>query len=342
MIKLTLDDLALIYPEQLFLEFSSVEREQAWQQTQNYNYSNPATRWNAYLNYLGLNVFSSYLETETDLQLSPKTWLQKDDLFGFWQLVNGTAIELNSTRLILIVSDVSDFTELRVQREWVELSDWAGNYYLAVQLDLEECYLRVWGYATHQQLYNQGKRDRLDETYCLAVEELTEDLTAMWLARELYPSPRPQLPPVPTLSTTEAQTLLTQLSQPLPYSPRLELPFTQWGALMENERWRKALCQRQQQDRSLPHLNTTEATVTGWQSIADISPTPTPSNLGRWFQQVFDNGWQSLEGLINSESSNLALSYSFRTSSLKKQNFAVEGVKVINLGMELGLSLIHI
>ncbi len=50
----------------------------------------------------------------------------------------------------------------------------------------------------------------------------------MWLARELYPSPRPQLPPVPTLSTTEAQTLLTQLSQPLPYSPRLELPFTQW------------------------------------------------------------------------------------------------------------------
>ncbi len=69
---------------------------------------------------------------------------------------------------------------------------------------------------------------------------------------------------------------------------------------------------------------------------SNISPTPTPSNLGRWFQQVFDNGWQSLEGLINSESSNLALSYSFRTSSLKRQNFAVEGVKVINLAMELG------
>ncbi|NJM86659.1 MAG: hypothetical protein HC847_05075 [Hydrococcus sp. RU_2_2] len=58
----TIDDLAFIYPEQLLIEFTSEDREKAWQQTQNQSYSNASARWNAYLNCLCLNLFCLILK----------------------------------------------------------------------------------------------------------------------------------------------------------------------------------------------------------------------------------------------------------------------------------------
>lgn len=307
--KLNIEDLSLIYPEQLLVDFSLENREKAWQHIQSQGYVKIAASWNAYINYLCLQIFLDYIKNEPELNLQPKVLSQEDDLLTFWQIVNGTAIEVNKTRLVLIPSDNSDLTELRVPQEWVDIPALAGNYYLAVELNLEECWLRVCGYATYQQLKDEGTYDPIDRTYALDLEDLIEDLTVMWTVIELYPSKKPAVKALPILSASEAEFLLQKLNHSNPYSPRLDLPFSQWGALIADERWRKKLDRMQQKQVNIV-------------------------NLGQWLQNVFADGWQSLDEIINTQSANLA--FSFRQGKSADRQIAVEGIKLIDLGMQLG------
>ena len=216
---------------------------------------------------------------------------------------------------------------MRVPREWVDLRSWAAHYYLGVELNLEQCWMRVYGYATHQQLRHEGRYDRMDETYSLEVEELIEDPSVMWTAIELSTPSRLEVEAMPKLSRHEAEALLKILSQSAPYSPRLDVPFAQWGALMADEKFRNALYQRLQRN-AIPKGITTNL-------IPKRITTKLTTNLGQWFQQSFEAGWQSLDTLLNTESANLAYSsYALRQRQLEVGAF--EGVKVIDLGMELG------
>lgn len=271
------DDLVANYLEQAWQEFSLEEQIVAWQQSRTQAYSNNPARWNAYQNYLCLKVFEMWLEAETDLQDKPKVWPHLNELPSFWEVVNGTVITLGETRLALILSETINPQELRVQREWVDIPEWAAHYYLAIQLNLEDRWLRVLGYATHAQLKQEGKYDPIDRTICLNRESLIEDLNVMWVALELFTSSKPDVEPLPTLSPPKAEVLLNQLSQPSPYSPRLDVPFQQWAAMIASSNWRQLLYQQRSQ-----RVSTPKAQV----------------NLSQWVQGIFEAGWQVVENLI--------------------------------------------
>lgn len=317
--NLTINDLALIYPEQIFLEFSQSQREKVWQQIQKHNYSNATARWRSFLNYLCVNTILEYLQNEIDLQSQNLRIWQENDLPSIWNLLNGVAIELNSARLILIPQEANDFSELRVPREWIDLPQWVGNYYLAIEINLSECWLRICGYTTHQQLQEIGKHDLTDETYTIAIEELTEDLTAMLTAMEIFPTQKTVVETLPILSTTEIEALFKIFNQSKPYSPRLDVPFTKWGAFIGNDRLRNELYQQQQKQ------DTTE-------KITQLI-TNTTVNLGQWFNSVFASGWQSLDALINPRQGNLA--FAFR-QGVSERELTVEAAKIIDLGVQLG------
>lgn len=55
--------------------------------------------------------------------------------------------------------------------------------------------------------------------------------------------------------------------------------------------------------------------------------------LSQWFQQKFAAGWQSIDEALNSQLGNLA--FDFR-SSFRDRKIDVKGVKLIDLGMQLG------
>jgi Protein of unknown function (DUF1822) len=322
-VSLTIDELSLIYPEQLLLEFSVSDREEAWQKIQEQNYSNKTASWNAYLNYLCLNIFLSYLKTEPEINSKPKIWTQETDFLSFWQVVNGSCIEIDKTRLILIPSEHSELTELRIQREWVDIPNWVGDYYLAVEICLEDCWMRVCGYATYQQLKEESYYDSIDESYSIDAEELIEDLTIMWTMRDPNSSKKVNLETLPTLSVIEAETLIKQLSQPSSYSPRLNLPFEQWAALIGQDCYRKKLYELQQQKIQKE----------------DNSIATAITNLGQWLQNIFDSGWQSIDTLMNSPAKNLA--YSFRQGIPSLTQGTVEAIKIISVeGQSLVLSIV--
>jgi Protein of unknown function (DUF1822) len=313
----TFQDLLTIYPDRFWIEFSQKERDRAWQHVQNQTYSNTAARYRAFLNHLCLNSLLTELKQNTDLKNSIESSFPPDNFPYLWEFIDGTSLTLGETRMVLIPSDKSSLSELRIPQEWVDIPNWVGNYYLAVQLNLEECWMQVWGYATHEQIRKTGNYDRMDRTYCLDREDLIEDLNVMWVARELLPLKQPEVKSLPVLSSSQTEEFLKKLSKPTAYSPRLDLPFETWAALISSAENLQNLYQLR-----LKHFQ--NETLEFKQSPAN--------NLSLWLQNIFELGWQSFETLLGTEYSSVSVSF---RSDLGLNQVRVKGAKLIDLGMQL-------
>lgn len=234
-----IDSAAFIFadPKQVWLESPLAPTEE-------YQFSTPSSRWNAILNSICLNTVLPWL---TEYAPQAKVEFNSAALPSFWELVNGTAIGMNTTRLVLIPSETIDPSELRVPQEWVDIPSWAADYYLAVQVS-DQGWVRIWGYTTHQQLKVKGHCDPSDRTYSLDEEDLILDLNVLWVARQLCPQEptRGASTPLPALPLAQAENLLQRLGDPAISTPRLEVPFEFWGALLEHGGWRQRLYERRQ------------------------------------------------------------------------------------------------
>ena len=238
--KLNLNELANIYPKQIWLEISEAEINGAWEKSQ--NYSNDAARWNAYLNLLSLNRLLEWLKTQTNY--ATQFWSAWEELQPIWEVVTGSAININNHRFIILPTEEIDGAEIRVPQEWIDIPSWAGEYYLAVQVNLGDRWLRVWGIATYQQLKHRGEFDEFDRSYSLERKDLIESFNAVWVKQQISPPEKPKVAPLASLSWEEVEELLGILEKQMPYSPRLEVPFTKWGAFMENYNLRRLLFEK--------------------------------------------------------------------------------------------------
>lgn len=256
-------------PTQLVLEISPQAQNQAWQQSQ--AFSTPASRYQAYLNQICLSAILPWLREEYEPQAKP--WPSAAALPSIWEVVNGTAITLNATRFVLIPSETIDLSELRVPQEWVDILSWSADYYLAVQVEPDEKWVRIWGYCTHQQLKTRGSYDVSDRTYCLDEDDLIQDINVLWVARQLCPDEptRTHVAPLPALPLAQAENLLQRFGSPAILTPRLAVPFELWGALLDHGGWRQRLYNlrlgRQEQWSILQWLNSGVSEVAqqlGW------------------------------------------------------------------------------
>lgn len=228
----------------VWLEIPQTEQQKAWEQSQSFSTANRC--WNAYLNRLSLNAIVPWLQAEygSHAKISPNLAA----LPSFWEVLNGSVITFQDMRLALIPSDAMDLSELRVPQEWVDIPSWVADYYLAVQVNPEEDWVRIWGYASHAQLKNQATYDPGDRSYCLDGEDLISDLRILWLGRQLCPEEvtRTEVEPLAKLPSAQTKNLLARLGKPEVLFPRLEVPFTTWGALLEHGGWRQSLYELRQ------------------------------------------------------------------------------------------------
>ncbi|MUG98119.1 DUF1822 family protein [Scytonema sp. UIC 10036] len=285
----SLDKLRILYPESIWCYISESDREKAWFSSE--NFSNKAARWNSYLNLLCLNKCIAWLEADGSSQVT--VYPSVETLPSIWEVVNGFALQVERTRLILILSEAIETEEFSVPQEWVDISSWAGHYYLAVQVNLADEWLRIWGYTTHKQLKTQGIYDEFERTYSLDKEDLITDLNVLWISQELNPKQFEVavavIEKLPSLSSMQAEKLVEKLSQPSPYSPRLEISFKEWGALIADDNWREHLyANRKRQLTS--HQNT-------------------PVNLSNWLRNVFDIGWQTVEEFFGKTETDLVFAF---------------------------------
>jgi hypothetical protein len=300
---LNLNQLTAIYPEQIWLEFSRETANRIWGECQ--EYSNNSARWNAYLNNLCLSAILNWLPEATAPAEQPQPWPSKSVLKQLWEAVNGSAIALGDTRIIVIPTDETDTETFCVPQEWVDLSFWVGDYYLAAIVEPDEGWVRIWGYTNRDNLKSKANYNEFDRVYCLDREFVIEDLNVMWVGRELCPPGKPEIQPLASLSGDEAVALIDTLGQRSPYSPRLEVEFEKWGALLERENLVRMLYQKR---------------------LAEAQ-TPPVVNLRQWFEGAVEAGWQRVEELITSRQ--MQMRYRFRES------LTIERGRAIDLGMEL-------
>jgi Protein of unknown function (DUF1822) len=291
-------------PREWSLEITPTIQVQSWQQSQ--VYATSSSRWRAYMNQICLHAFLNWISYEDSIQAS--VWYSFPGKPAFWEFVNGTAILLEGRRVVLIPSEAIDDRELEVPQEWVDIPSWAADYYLAVQVSPDYDWVRFWGYTTHDELKSKGDYDPVDRTYCIDRRYIIKDFNAFWINYQFCKEEQVKaaVPSLPQLSTTQAENLLQRLSNSAVTFPRLTVPFTIWGALLENEQWRQRLYQKQQLNQA-------------------------PVNLSRWLEGIYDNIWNSVETFLGSGISGAA--FSFRDSvEVGAEN--VKRAKVINLGME--------
>ncbi|MEH1783447.1 MAG: DUF1822 family protein [Nostoc sp.] len=303
---------------QLLLQISNSIQQQAWKDAQ--QHSHKIAQYSAYLNRVCLYTFLGWLNDQIpDEALSNSAiYPSEDGLRSILEVVNGTAIGIGTRRIILIPNENIDSESLRVPQEWIDIPTFVGDYYLAIQVDLEanadECTLTVQGFATYRQVKQLSKYDPRDRTYILPTDQLITSLTVMQVTLGI--ERHVEVPELQILSETEAQNLLELLGNSSIYSPRLrvDIPFAQWAALLNNEEWRQQLYQRR-----VGRLVTKNQVKI--------------SNLSKWLQNTFDDGWQSLNTLFNQEPGNLV--YSFRNNEVAAKGISIDGIKLIDLGMQL-------
>ncbi|MEO1430336.1 MAG: DUF1822 family protein [Cyanobacteria bacterium J06633_8] len=309
---LKFDDLIEIHPDNLWIEFSSIEKEAALKQTAKNNYQTDVASHRAFINRLCLNVFVKWLQDEPDLLEKFHIPAPSPDIDKRWQFVNGIDLNLTQVRLVLVPTEQSDSREFPIPQEWVDIPNWAANYYLAVQLNLEQSWLRVSGFVSHQQLRQKAQYDSIDRNYYVNYDDLIADINIMWVAQKLCTLKKTQVQFLPTLSESQAKQFIKQLSQPTVYSPRLHLSFAQWGAILASEKYRKTLYNQR-----IVNLmdNTSEIVL----------------ELSSWFDNVFNGGFCSVDDLLNLTNTT---AFQFRSDSVLNE-VCVKGAKLIDLGMQL-------
>ncbi|MEM9214198.1 MAG: DUF1822 family protein [Cyanobacteria bacterium P01_F01_bin.150] len=293
--------------DDIWVEIDDTDQEQLWQQMQA-EYPRSASRWQAYINQLCLSGVMPWLLEQEDLQQQTYDTLEMNGIAG-------TAVRFESDQFILMPSEAIDRSELRVPQEWVDIPNWVGDYYLAVQVNPDEGWVKMWGYTTHQTLKQQGSYDESDRTYSLDGDGLTTNIALLMVTRELCPDEATQVALgsvaslFASLSSTQVNALIEQLSQPGVLVPRLELSFETWGALLANDEWRSRLSQALK----VPFSSASELS----NKLAGEPSDNTLIPLGQWLDPLLsgewlERGWQTLDSLIPS---NVEWAMAFRSST---------------------------
>ncbi|MEH1940468.1 MAG: DUF1822 family protein [Nostoc sp.] len=209
-------------------------------------YSTAGASQRGWINQICLQAFLPWFKEE--IAPSARVYPNSTALPSFWEVVNGTAITFDSDRLVLIPTLAMDGDELRVPQEWVDIPEWVADYYIAIQVNPDDGWMKIFGYTTHQILKTKGVYDPGDRTYSLESEDLIADINVLWVTRQLNdPEPlRAEIAPLTPIAKTQAENLLERLGHPDVKFPRLAVPFPLWGALLAHSGWRKKLYELRQ------------------------------------------------------------------------------------------------
>jgi hypothetical protein len=257
-----------------YLEIPAEVQAQCWEASR--NQAIESSQWNAYLNRLCLNALLGWIQ---DDGLAAAVWLGLAKLPAVWEFVNGAVLTIGAERWVLIPTESIE-DDLEVPQEWVDIPSWAGDYYLGVQVRPDGESLRVWGYTTHRELKERGAFDADDRLYCLDAAAMIQDMNSLAVVRSRWgqAQARAEIPALASIPAVQAENLVQRLGNRSVRFPRLAVPFSLWGALLESETGRQGLYQ---------------------QRLGQGSSETAVTRLGDWLAGAVSNLWQALDDVAN-------------------------------------------
>lgn len=246
---------------ELYLEILPDDQDTAWQKSQ--TLTNSAGVWRAYLNRLLLDSFFDYVTEEYSFKVevaNPQRLPQS------WSILDGTLVSIEDKRLLLLPTETIDDKEVRISQEWVDIPSWVADYYLVAEVNPDEEWIRVKGYITHLEIKKSGSYDAVTREYSLDVNHIIEDISVLWLSQKFCPSETTigKVDDLPFLPAKQAENLIQRLGNPDIIFPRLEVPFSLWGALLENEQYLTKLVKLRQGQEVIDNFDNQVTKLTNW------------------------------------------------------------------------------
>ena len=232
--------------------------------------SNEVTRHRSYLNLIVRNTFLSWLSLILEKEITDNSSLENN--LSIWEFINGNAIDIDASRIVLVPIETEDKSEIYIPEEWLKIPNWVGNYYVVVEVNLEEDYLNFWGYTSYEEIINNSELDIVNYHRNLEGEYLENDLTLISLEYEYGWEKAPQIEPLPFVSRQQKNNLVAQIQDEL--FPRYRLDFSQWLTIVSDDETRNHLFNYRQ-----------------------------PINLSQWLDQrielTLSKGWQNAKNFID-------------------------------------------
>lgn len=227
--------------------------------------SNEVTSFRGYLNLLVRKTFISWLNLMLETNFIDGVKLENN--LSIWEFINGNAIHIDASRIILIPIETQDKTEFSIPEEWLKIPQWVGNYYVAVEVNLEENYLHFAGYTSYEDMKTYSKLDSFNHCLDFPYECLENDLSLMILEYQYGWDTLPTISPLPILSSQIKEKLFQEIQDNL--SPRLLVNFSQWLSLISDSQTRYQLFSSRQSLNLSEWLNSKfSVTLTkGWQTL---------------------------------------------------------------------------
>ncbi|MEG3438932.1 DUF1822 family protein [Pannus brasiliensis CCIBt3594] len=285
-----------IHPNHLWLEVSENEIEEARSLAS--DYSNSIARQQAFLNSLCRNSLKKWLLDRAGFDRVDIP----DKSSELWEFIHGFILQVEDKRIVAIPSDSNDLEGFTVQREWVDIPDLAADFYLAIQVDLDEKILHFWGFISREEVREFAELEPLYRQYLLDQDRPIDSLDILWDSCRFGESEKGAIEPLPALSETEARELIQSLSIPSLYSPRLQVHFEKWGALLNDKKWREELYRSRIQSRFI--------------------------FLRNWLEEQFEKEWLDVEQFLQREPVR-SREIRKRTGDMKKR------IKLIDLQVQL-------
>ncbi len=282
---LTLEKLRQIYPEQLWIDLST-DRQLPVKLPITERASDDLALSQVDFNRLCATVLTDWLSQNIGTFAIKSTFPCAVNgvlrLEFIAKLVNGFALQLGETKVVFIPSQSIDLTEFEVPQEWVDLPNWAADYYIPVRVDLDRQYLQLWGFISHRALIATAEFDRVFRNYQIAGADTMANLAEFFAACELntiaeLTAARSSLEQIPTLAPAAAITEIDRLQQHRSiFSPRLDLPFSQWGALLNEAKWLERYAIGRPQETQLSRWRDRLATAIcdGWSTVEHFIDPP--------------------------------------------------------------------
>ena len=107
-----------IYPEHVWIDIADLE----------------SSRNKAELDRYWIDKISKYL---TDLGLVVKSVFPSEDLYRSFisETLDGFILSVSGIKVMFVPSYDLDLAGFEIQQEWVDLSNWAADYYVPIQID---------------------------------------------------------------------------------------------------------------------------------------------------------------------------------------------------------------
>jgi Protein of unknown function (DUF1822) len=246
------------------------------------------------LNQLCADSIQKWLNTNTELAIEsafPCQLSSRNNLKFIAKLVNGFVLHVGTTRIVFIPSETIDLEEFEVHQEWIDLPNWAADYYVPVQVDLEQQYLHLWGFISYADLTAQATLDPIFRTYHVNAAHTIANLDLLQANYELsglksVPMRTEITPVIDRLSSTEAAESIERLQQhDSQLSPRLDLSFPIWGAILNEPQWLERYQSPHHQRIKVPHHQVTHLSAllkqvtmaigNRWRTVEEsIDPSP--------------------------------------------------------------------